>query len=70
MPHDLIRLLVVATSLALASPVFAQQPLEHALKAQLGDLMFANIVMASQLKALQEENAKLKARLEEVEKKK
>ncbi len=59
-----MRALILAASLLLTTPALAQQALEQALKTQLGDLMFANIVMASQLKALQEENAKLKAELE------
>ena len=49
-----------------------QQPsaIEQAVKANLGELLFTNTVLVTQLKAAQEENVKLKAELEELRKEK
>ena len=53
----------------LTSSAHAQQqqsPVEQSVKAQMGELLFNSSVLAGQVQQLQQENAKLKAEIEQL----
>ena len=63
----LILLLLISSAWAQAQQ---PNPIDQALKAQMGELAFNNTIMVTELKRLTEENTKLKAELETLKKEK
>jgi len=61
--RTLVTLLALAGT-ALAQPQPQQTLFEQQIKAQLGELMFTNSVLISQVRTLTEENTRLKIEIE------
>lgn len=69
-----MRIAIASVILILVwASAFAQQqpsPIDQAIKSQLGDLIFNNTIMATEIKRLMEENTKMKAELATLRKEK